>query len=295
MPRKNQTDLVALARPGTQEIAPSLDSIRAHYDHVQERAVEVVDWYLYNKRAKALWSWGLRFSAIFLVAVGSLVPLVGGALTNFKNLGLPEFAPFGYVAFALAGACLGFDRYMGISTSWMRYMTTTLALQRALSELQSDWLKLQIRLHNPPTPRQLEQLVDRLKRFALVVEDLVAAETHGWIAEFQGTLAELQRAATGKLEQPARVEAGTPRDGAIRIVLEGLDTSPGGVDVFVDGNLIVEAHTDPEVVLENLAAGKHDIRVRPAGSEDDEREVTQTVDVLAGATTQATVVLTNEA
>jgi hypothetical protein len=42
------------------------------------------------------------------------------------------------VLLALAAACIGFDRFFGISSGWMRSMTTAQALERRLEQLQYD-------------------------------------------------------------------------------------------------------------------------------------------------------------
>jgi hypothetical protein len=51
----------------------------------------------------------------------------------------PSRTAWGYVLPALAAACIGFDRFFGISSGWMRSMTTAQALERRLEQLQHDW------------------------------------------------------------------------------------------------------------------------------------------------------------
>jgi len=46
---------------------------------------------------------------------------------------------WGYILIALGGDLFLFDRYFGFSTSWMRYMTAQMALQRNLEKFQLSW------------------------------------------------------------------------------------------------------------------------------------------------------------
>ena len=103
------------------------------YRYAEGRAIEATDWYLQDKRGKRIWSRGLRLLAIVLVTAGGLQPLLDAAAPG------PSRTAWGYVLLALAAACIGLDRFFGISSGWMRSMTTAQALERRLEQLQYDW------------------------------------------------------------------------------------------------------------------------------------------------------------
>lgn len=103
------------------------------YRYAEGRAIEATDWYLQDKRGKRIWSRGLRLLAILLVTAGALQPLLDAAAPG------PSRTAWGYVLLALAAACIGFDRFFGLSSGWMRSMTTAQSLERRLEQLQYDW------------------------------------------------------------------------------------------------------------------------------------------------------------
>lgn len=81
------------------------------------------------------------------------MPLAQGlphAISGQESLG-----HFGYIFLALAAGCVAMDKFFGFSSNWMRFMTTSLALQRHLAEFEMDWniLWLEIQDHKP-TPEQ---------------------------------------------------------------------------------------------------------------------------------------------
>jgi SMODS and SLOG-associating 2TM effector domain 2 len=86
--------------------------------HAEGRAIEAIDWYLQDKRGKRIWSRGLRLLVILLVTAGGLQPLLDAAAPG------PSRTAWGYVLLAQAAACIGFDRFFGVSSGWMRAMTT---------------------------------------------------------------------------------------------------------------------------------------------------------------------------
>ena len=89
------------------------------YRYAEGRAIEATDWYLQDKRGKRIWSRGLRLLAILLVTAGALQPLLDAAAPG------PSRTAWGYVLLALAAACIGLDRFFGLSSGWMRSMTTS--------------------------------------------------------------------------------------------------------------------------------------------------------------------------
>src|SRR5215211_2706551 len=103
------------------------------YRYAEGRAIEAIDWYLADKRGKRSWSRGLRLLAIVLVTAGALQPLLDAAAPG------PSRTAWGYVLLAVAAACIGFDRFFGLSSGWMRSMTCAQALERRLEQLQYDW------------------------------------------------------------------------------------------------------------------------------------------------------------
>jgi hypothetical protein len=158
------------------------------YRYAEGRAIEAADWYLQDKRGKRSWSRGLRLVAILLVIAGGLQPLLDAAAPGSGR------TAWGYVLLALAAACIGFDRFFGLSSGWMRSMTCAQALERRLAQLQFDWATECARsAARTVDPKQAQTRLLLLRAFADDVAALMQQETAEWVLEFQSDLLRLER------------------------------------------------------------------------------------------------------
>jgi conflict system pore-forming effector with SLATT domain len=162
------------------------------YRYAEGRAIEATDWYLADKRGKRSWSRGLRLVAILLVIAGGLQPLLDAAAPGAGR------TAWGYVLLALAAACIGFDRFFGLSSGWMRSMTCAQALERRLGQLQFDWAAECARsAARTVDPKQAQTRLVLLRAFADDVAALMQQETAEWVLEFQSDLLRLERSSGG--------------------------------------------------------------------------------------------------
>jgi len=160
------------------------------FEYVEARAQEAVDWYLRDKRAKSALSQVLRALAIALAAAGGVVPLVDAATPGRGTGG------WGYVLLALAAACIGFDRFFGVSSAWMRDMTTAQAIQRRLETFRYDWAAECLEgAQDQPDAEHVLRALTLVRRFGEEVADLVEQETTDWVIEFQHSLSQLEHRA----------------------------------------------------------------------------------------------------
>ena len=161
------------------------------YRYAEGRAIEATDWYLQDKRGKRIWSRGLRLVAILLVTAGGLQPLLDAAAPG------PSRTAWGYVLLALAAACVGFDRFFGLSSGWMRSMTTAQALERRLEQLQYDWAAECARsAARTVDPKQAQTRLALLRAVSDDMAALMQQETAEWVLEFQSNLLRLERSNT---------------------------------------------------------------------------------------------------
>jgi len=159
------------------------------YRYAEGRAIDAIDWYLADKRGKRSWSRGLRLLAILLVTAGALQPLLDAAAPG------PSRTAWGYVLLAMAAACIGFDRFFGLSSGWMRSMTCAQALERRLEQLQYDWAAECARsAARTVDPKQVQNRLALLRVFSDDVAALMQQETASWVLEFQSNLLRLERA-----------------------------------------------------------------------------------------------------
>jgi hypothetical protein len=178
------------------------------YRHAEARAIDAVDWYLEDKRGKRAWSRGLRVVTILLVIAGGLQPVLDAA---GPGRGEPAW---GYVLLALAAACIGFDRFFGLSSGWMRTMTTAQALRRRLELLQYDWaVECAKAATRTVDGKQVLTRVGLLRAFADDAAVLMQQETSEWVTEFQSNLGQLETTAGRPSLAGVRPRPSGPRDG----------------------------------------------------------------------------------
>ncbi|WP_371409481.1 SLATT domain-containing protein [Micromonospora zamorensis] len=152
------------------------------------QAEDSIAWYLHDKAVRRRFSRVLRGGAILLGIAGGVVPLVSAASAG-------SGASWGYVLLAMAGGCLAFDHFFGLSSAWMRDIATAQALQRALTEFRLDWAAAE--LGNATEDHEADLLIQQREKLIRVLvmrtAELVEAETDEWLSEFRSNIGDLTR------------------------------------------------------------------------------------------------------
>lgn len=189
--RGRESDLQAwrFRLPDAQEWQRPEEVLRRLYEDAEARAVEAYGWYMRDRVRRRTLSRVLRGLAVALGSAGGVVPLV-----SVVGGGRPS--GWGYVLLALAGACYGFDHFLGISSAWMRDMRTAQKIQRRLQEFQFDWAarNAQDAQAGPSnvTGVDVAWYLNLLRGFVLDLSEIMMDETAEWVAEFQSGLLQLQ-------------------------------------------------------------------------------------------------------
>jgi SMODS and SLOG-associating 2TM effector domain 2 len=165
------------------------------YRWSEERALEAIEWYHRDRRWKRRGARVLRYLAALLGVAGAAAPLVG--LAGVRH-GVTDW---GYVLLLLAAACLAADRGFGLTSGWMRDVSTGQALQRRLEAFQFDWASECVREVLGPTEGTASEAAERclgvLRRFCEDVSDMVRTETSEWMLEFRASMTQLPTQAAG--------------------------------------------------------------------------------------------------
>ncbi|MER6525613.1 SLATT domain-containing protein [Streptomyces sp. NPDC001508] len=163
--------------------AEPIERLDELYRWVERGALETAAWYLADRVWKRRAARGLRAGAAAGAVGGAALPLLG--LTGV----VAGAAPWGYLALALAVACLGVDRFFGVTSGWMRDVATAQAVQRRLQALQFDWASESVREVLGPAEGTAAEAADRclgvLRRFSEDMTELVRTETADWMVEFR--------------------------------------------------------------------------------------------------------------
>src|ERR1051325_341596 len=260
-------------------------SISALYQYAEASANDAIEWYRKSKRHKAQASQLLRFLAIVLTTIGGLTPIIGGlGLSTLQLRGTFNInvGQLGYLFLGLAAAWVGLDRFFGFSSGWMRYLTTKMTLERALSEFRLDWAMMVAKLgEKSPTLDQVQLMIQRVKEFLLAIDNQVEQETQSWVSEFKTNLAEI--------EKTAKTQGEATRPGAIDItVTNGMDTADG-FTIVLDG-MEVKKVRGTKYQIGYVPPGPHKIAV--AGVIDGEAlDASELVNVMPGEIAKVTLAL----
>lgn len=218
--------------------------------------------------------------------MGGLTPIISslGLQTAITANGFPGLnaGQLGYLFLGLAASCVGVDKFFGFSSGWMRYITTMMALERALSSFRFEWAMLVAKLREKaPTPDQVQLMIQRIKEFLAAIDTEVDQETQSWVSEFKTNLAEI--------EKTAKTQAETLRPGAIDIsVTNGMETEDG-FTVAIDG-MEVKRVRGTRYQIGYVSPGPHKIAV--SGSiQGAQLDASELVNVTPGAVVSVTVAL----
>lgn len=222
--------------------------LKALREEVEKKAIESINWYIRKKKFKSIGSRVLRVLTILLTCIGGLFPILQG-------IDLPDIlnAQYGYIALAIAATCMALDKFMGFSSSWMRYMTTSFTLQKDLAEFQTDWILMWSEVKSDtPTSAQYQKILRRIKTFRLKILTEIEQEIQLWTSEFQSNLAQLQTFTRAKLEfyQP----------GILDLTVTNATRAERGLNVMID-NLTVALMTSTQLQIGYIMPGQHKVTV----------------------------------
>lgn len=163
-----------------------------------EEAKSASKWYNVNKNVKKRWSKRIRFFSIALFGIGGLFPLINALISEWE--GKFSVLNLGYISIALAGTLLLFDRFFGLSSGWIRYITTEMEINRRIKEFELKWaIETYEKDLDGLDPEEAKVFLRLLQDFIGLINELVKTETNAWAAEFQSNMAELQNSINNRI------------------------------------------------------------------------------------------------
>lgn len=152
----------------------SLDAI---YQDRVAFADKHAQWYRRKKRSRQILAIGLRTVATVLVVAGGLCPIAAQA-------GIKGVEKWGYVLIGLAGGIFLFDKSLGFSAAWLRYMLAASRIEAELESFKLRWAGLD------DAGRGNDQRAKRIalaEAFTRTVSEVVLEETKSWQREYVST------------------------------------------------------------------------------------------------------------
>lgn len=205
----HQPDLLGRGFPagGWEEPAERLEEL---YQWVEQGALHVVEWYLTDRARKRRAARVLRLGAVAVGTAGALLPLL--ELAGVLPRAAWGAGAVGYAALLCAAACLATDRWLGLTSGWMRDIAAAQAVQRRLETLRYEWAAENVREVLGPADGTAGEAAERslavLRRFAEDVGEIVRSETADWMTEFRTASSPLQLH-TARAARPALPPAPT--------------------------------------------------------------------------------------
>lgn len=193
--RKDITTNDLAWEPG--DITVSLEGL---FKFVKGRVTGAIDWYLKSKKCKKRWAILLRVISILLASAAALIPILSQIILSEK--GEQIIAPaWASVALVLAGVFVALDRFLGYSSSWIRYISTELRLQTLLDKFQVEWQCERSKWKETgPEDEQIQAMCTKAKELIQQADKLILEETNKWITEFQSVLKQIDELVKTKEE-----------------------------------------------------------------------------------------------
>jgi ABC-type multidrug transport system fused ATPase/permease subunit len=203
------------------------EGLKQIYDALVDKAERAMEWYESRQQSKKKGALSCCVSAVVLGAVTAIIPSVIAFLPEhvslgpFQNFAVVRLNPIATIAGVVAATLILMDKFYGYSSSWMRFVTTYQEIQTNLEDFRINWRKqiLKLNANQPPTDEQIIAVYDFLGSFLKSVNDSIKNETQGWVNEFKGALAEIDK--TVELQKTAAAALTTTMaKGTIELSLE---------------------------------------------------------------------------
>ena len=253
-------------RPSFLKDSEPEKALKGLYEYAESEAKQKIEFYRQRKIWKERISWGLRMIAIVLFALGVLVPIITAAFPSVTTLhprSIFDFGQAGYLLIALAAACFGLDRYFGYS--WVRYVTTAMAIEKSLHEYRMEWTRVTARNSGSVfRPEVIDGLIRLTKEFVLSTVTQVEQETKLWATEFRSNPARLETDIGTRLEMPqkeVREEADVLQNGALSLRVTNGPETDQGFSVSLDDKVVEESVQENKCEILSVAPGLHKLRV----------------------------------
>ncbi|MEJ7739697.1 MAG: SLATT domain-containing protein [Chitinophagaceae bacterium] len=185
------------------------------------------DWYEKYTKRHSFFSRSIRFFSILLFAFGTLCPLLNIGLNEKNQIGLN----WGYISLAIGGLLLLIDKYLGVSSGYVRFYIAKLDIQKNTLDFIENWDIESAKASNPLTTENIVGLLNTVKAFRQAVFTTIQVETGAWATEFQTQTGELYELFKQKQSE---YKAAT---GNISVILENY-SAYSEIEIILDDRII---------------------------------------------------------
>jgi hypothetical protein len=231
------------------------------YLSVVAKIQQAIQWYDARKRSHKRWGLFLRATAVTLAGLASVTPIVIAMMPVRPDWNPVQWIPLASLLAALGAGCIGLDKLLGHSASWMRYLTALLELESQLEALQFAWSRraLEAQSLHLSKDENLTASLNLLQESLAKVTQLVKSETLEWVSHFSGNLMELEK--TVVAQRTALASLPMPTSGALKVEVSNVEALDGRLYELQLGDTVPGKYTDPTKAFTGLSSGLFKLRV----------------------------------
>ncbi|RLJ73674.1 SLATT domain-containing protein [Pedobacter alluvionis] len=220
-------------------------------EDIKEVSMEAVkkeeSWYSSFRSWHSFFSRGIRVLSLLLFSVGLIIPMLPlGLLSNDTKLG--------YLSLAIGGFFLLLDRYLGVSSGYVRFYVAELDIKKSTAEFQDNWNIEIAKTQAGISVVQITILLEMIKTFRASVFNTVQAETALWANEFQTQTSELYEMFRKKQEESLSAL------GTISVMVENY-AGYTGIKLMMDDSVTISIIGSYLGVFRNVDPGVHKITI----------------------------------
>ncbi len=235
------------------------------------------DWYIKHRKRHGRFTRAIRVTSILLFAIGLLWPIVK---KHFPSV-IKEDIDIGYISLAIGGLLLLLDKYLGISTGFVRFYIAELDIKKNTLEFVENWQIETVRATNLLTPDSILSLINTLKTFRQAVYTTIQVETGAWSSEFQSQ--------TGELYELFKQKQTDYKLGNISVNLKN-HTGYTNIEIGLDDRTPILLNDKTSTIFRNVSLEPHLILIR--ASKDGNNFIhSENADVLGDKTTEIIITL----
>lgn len=210
------------------------------------------DWYDKYTKRHSFFSRVIRFLSILLFAFGTLCPILNTGLDEKSQIGLN----WGYVSLAIGGLLLLVDKYLGVSSGYVRFYLAKLDIQKNTFDFIENWDIESAKASNPLTKENIVSLLNTVKAFRQSVFTTIQVETGAWATEFQTQTGELYELFKQK-QSDYKTETGN-----ISVIIEN-HIGYSEIEIVLDDKIINKLEEgNTSTIFRNISLAPHKILIR---------------------------------
>lgn len=247
---------------------------------VKSRVLDVASkeekWYRVARRYHSGFSRLIRACTILLFTLGALFPMLNISIGNDEINAANDSFNFGYLFLALGGLLVLLDKYLGVSTGYVRFFIAELEIKRQTAEFIDNWDLELAKLSGQVDPGSILTLLNLVKQLRHAVFAAIQSETVEWTAEFSSQTGELYQLFKQK-ESEVKVSKGS-----ISVIVEEANKYKN-IEYFLNGNgpNLLDA-VSSTILIRDVPVGVYEVKVKGSNSKDVVVGATANVLVEAG-------------